>query len=116
LELIRDVKTQDKKWLIRLMIIKLLAIVLLFTYLLIAHRLFNIWLKFFQQDTSISTEDRSLSWVVLSIGTILWPVIVPIAYLRLLEEKFKHQEVSEKAEEIAPAGRCPERVTASCWN
>jgi flagellar basal body-associated protein FliL len=56
-----------------------------------AQSFFKIWLKFFQQDNSMSREEKQLSWVILLIGTVLWPLVVPIAYLSLLEKKFKSQ-------------------------
>lgn len=59
-------------------------------YLLIAHRLLKIWIKFFQQDTNMSQADQQMSWVVLLIGTVFWPIVVPIAYLSLLESKLEY--------------------------
>lgn len=101
-----------------------LPIALLLAYLLMAQWIFKTWLKFFEQDTSMSSENRRLSWVILLVGTILWPVVVPIAYIKLLEEKFNRQYVSEEDEEIEkatqadcePTGRCSKQVTAACWN
>lgn len=66
---------------------KLLQIALLVAYLLMASCFFTLWLEFFKRDTRFSSEDRYLSIVILVIATILWPLVVPIAYLELLKEK-----------------------------
>lgn len=102
--------------------IKTLLIVLLLAYLLVAQRLFKTWLKFFRRDTTMSSEDRRLSLAVLSLGTILWPLVVPIAYLRLLEEKLEYRDVSQHDEQrdrselknSSSTECCSERVTVSC--
>lgn len=66
-------------------------------YLLMAAWVLTIWLKFFKQDTSLSSEDRLLSMVILVIATILWPVVVPIAYLELLQEKIKDLDLPARS-------------------
>ncbi len=71
---------------------EILVIVLFFVYFLIAQRVFKIWLKVFQADTSISPEERGLSWIVLVLGTIFWPIVVPSSYMTLLEKKLENQE------------------------
>ena len=68
---------------------KLLIIIFLFFYLLMAQRLFKIWLKFFERDTCMSLGEKQLSWVVLIVGIALWPIVVPNAYLALLENKLE---------------------------
>lgn len=70
---------------------KFLIINLVVFYLIMAQSFFKIWFKFFQQDTSLSREEKQLSWGILLLGTVLWPFVVPIAYLSLLEKKFKSQ-------------------------
>lgn len=70
---------------------ELLVIISVVFYLLIAHRLFKVWLKFFQQDTNMSLEEKQISWGVLLMGTVLWPIVVPIAYLSMLEKKLEFQ-------------------------
>jgi hypothetical protein len=35
---------------------------------------------------SMSPGEKQLSWVVLIIGTLLWPIVLPNAYLALLEK------------------------------
>jgi hypothetical protein len=55
-------------------------------YLIMTPLFFSIWLNFFQRDSSLSYREKRLSWVILLTATILWPVVVPIAYLELLSK------------------------------
>lgn len=66
-----------------------LIIIVVFFYFMIAQRLFKVWLKFFHRDTSMSPGEKQLSWVVLIVGTLLWPIVLPNAYLALLEKKLE---------------------------
>ena len=101
-----------------------LCIALLLAYLLVAQQLFKTWLQFFRRDTTILPEDRRLSLATLSLGIVLWPLVVPIAYLRLLEEKLEYRDVNQLDEQsdrvelksFNPIQCCSKRVTASCWN
>ena len=68
---------------------KVLFIIAVLFYFLIAQRLFKVWLKFFHRDSSMSPGEKQLSWVVLIVGTLLWPIVVPHAYLSLLEKKLE---------------------------
>lgn len=67
----------------------LLIIIFVFFYLLMARRLFTIWHQFFQQDADMSPGEKQLSWLVLIVGTVLWPIVVPNAYLAILEKKLE---------------------------
>ncbi len=66
-------------------------IVIIF-YLAIAFFLCRKWLVFFQQDEEMSSSERSYSGVILLIGTIFWPIIVPFAYLELLNFHIKYRK------------------------
>ena len=64
-------------------------------YLVMASYFFTTWLEFFDQETRLSSVDSCLSKVALVISTIFWPLVVPIAYLYLLEaEKPKLLDVN----------------------
>ena len=67
-------------------------------YLLIAQRFFRLWYKLFQRDTSMSIQEKRFSRIVLAIGTVLWPIVVPISYWILLEKKLKPDETSLEEE------------------
>jgi len=62
-------------------------------YLIMACCLFNEWLVFFLADEEMDSEQRLFSIVILVIGTILWPIVVPFAYLELLKFHKKHKNV-----------------------
>ena len=64
---------------------KLLLICVSAFYSLIALRLFSAWLKVLQRDASLSSQQRQL-YLRLIVITILWPLIVPFAYLELLSK------------------------------
>jgi hypothetical protein len=57
-------------------------------YVLVMPILFISWVSFFRQDHEMSAEDRHISFFVIAIATLLWPIVIPFAYLELLE-KFK---------------------------
>lgn len=62
-------------------------------YLLMALRFFSVWLKFIQRDPSLSSRPRQL-YLCLVVLTILWPLIVPFAYLELLSKSEKENIVA----------------------
>jgi hypothetical protein len=66
----------------------LFVLVLLTFYLVVAFRLCLTWLEFIRQDTPAPTE-MFLSWVVLGVATVLWPLVIPFAYLQVLQSKLE---------------------------
>ncbi|NMG06353.1 hypothetical protein DP117_05495 [Brasilonema sp. UFV-L1] len=62
-------------------------------YLVIAYCLFNEWLVFFLADKDMDSEMRLFSTVILVTATILWPIVVPFAYLELLKFHKRHKEI-----------------------
>ena len=62
-----------------------LLITVITFYLLIARSFFNTWLAVFNQDPILSPEERFLV-AILIVSTVLWPIIVPIAYLELISK------------------------------
>ncbi len=58
-------------------------------YLLIARSFFTTWLAVFQKDTQLNSEEKFLVVVILIISTVLWPVVLPLAYLELLRKNSK---------------------------
>jgi uncharacterized membrane protein YozB (DUF420 family) len=59
-------------------------------YVFIASQVFTIWLEFFKKYTSPLDRRRSSYLFTLWIGTILWPIVVPIAYVNILKAKQIH--------------------------
>jgi hypothetical protein len=61
-----------------------------FFYCMIAAHFLRVWLRFFKKDyTHLSAEDKLISKQILALATIFWPIVVPLAYLELLEAKRK---------------------------
>jgi len=62
-------------------------------YLVMAYCFFNEWLEFFLADEDMDSDQRLFSVVILVIATILWPIVVPFAYLELLKFRKKHKDM-----------------------
>ncbi|HAZ47425.1 MAG TPA: hypothetical protein DDW76_37075 [Cyanobacteria bacterium UBA11369] len=59
-----------------------------FFYCMIAAHFLRVWLKYFGKDyPRLSAEDKLISKQILALATIFWPIVVPLAYLELLETK-----------------------------
>ncbi len=56
-------------------------------YCLIATHLFKIWLDLFNQDSDLSSDEKVLSLITLICATVFWPIVLPIAYSKLLSAK-----------------------------
>lgn len=50
-------------------------------YFLTAFYCFVTCLKFFKRENNLSISEQHLSWGVLALATILWPIVVPLSYL-----------------------------------
>jgi len=79
-----------------LIMINLLVLSLVFAYLIMIQRVFKLWFRFFEQDTTMSFEEKRLSWVILVIGATFWAIVVPISYVTLLEKKLEQYQVTEE--------------------
>jgi uncharacterized membrane protein len=64
-------------------------------YLLVMPVLFANWFGMFQQDTEATGIERQLSWIVLALATVAWPVVLPLTYVELLA-KVKRYERRER--------------------
>jgi cytochrome bd-type quinol oxidase subunit 2 len=53
-------------------------------YVLVSLYLLTAWLRFFKQGTGMSTQQKVLSLLTIGIATVFWPLVLPIAYVRLL--------------------------------
>lgn len=67
---------------------QLLFVVLAAFYLVMAPILFVSWVGFFRRGEQLSPRERWISHAVIALATLLWPLVVPIAYLELMD-KFK---------------------------
>jgi len=64
--------------------VKLFTLSLVSYYLLMGTILFTTWLEFFQRDTRLVFEEKVLSALTLVVATLLWPLVIPLAYLELI--------------------------------
>ncbi|MBE9215144.1 hypothetical protein IQ247_21175 [Plectonema cf. radiosum LEGE 06105] len=86
-------------------VVKNLAIVF---YLIMACCFFVQWLGFFIDDKEMNSAQRYLSMIILALATILWPLIVPLAYLELLKFHKKHKQVIDLLISLSDAKLCDE--------
>ncbi|HBE20370.1 MAG TPA: hypothetical protein DEG17_21975 [Cyanobacteria bacterium UBA11149] len=57
---------------------------LLSFYLLISICLFGIWFERYNQERNLSREEKIFCLVTFVIGAVVWPIVLPIAYGKLL--------------------------------
>jgi hypothetical protein len=62
---------------------------------------FKEWLFFLQEDEESNLKQPVLQMVILVMASILWPVIVPFAYLELLNFHKKHREAIDMLIEMS---------------
>jgi len=74
--------------------LQMILFFLAFTYVAIAACLFKQWLIMFQQEHGTRLQQR-LSIALLVIAIILWPIVVPFAYLELLSKSKKDKEITK---------------------
>lgn len=77
-------------------------------YLIMACCFFMHWLSFFIDDKEMDSSQRYLSIMILIVGTALWPLIVPFAYLELLRFHKKHKQVIDLLISLSDAKLCDE--------
>jgi polyferredoxin len=51
-------------------------------YFSIAFIVFCVWFKSFLNDTTTSKNDLK-SWIILLMGPLFWPVVLPLSFLQL---------------------------------
>jgi hypothetical protein len=64
---------------------------LLVIYGVVAPVLFFKWVELMRRDRQVSRRERMLSQCVVLIATALWPIVLPLTYLELLE-RIRRQE------------------------
>ncbi|NEQ87907.1 MAG: hypothetical protein F6K26_50430 [Moorea sp. SIO2I5] len=68
---------------------------------------FSIWFQAFQKDTNLSAEQIRLSWIVLTIATVFWPIVAPIANLEK-SSRTKDTLVNQQESDVNKTGILPE--------
>jgi hypothetical protein len=61
--------------------------VMVVSYILMTSYFFLNWMRFSLRHPSSSVEDTFLSFVMLCVTTIFWPLVVPAAVLEILKTK-----------------------------
>jgi len=54
-------------------------------YIVMAAYLFTVWVDLTDDMSHLSTQQRVLSWMTLSIASALWLLVIPIAYTQLIK-------------------------------
>ncbi|MDX2098520.1 MAG: hypothetical protein SFW36_12150 [Leptolyngbyaceae cyanobacterium bins.59] len=75
---------------------KILLLIPFAIYVLLAPRFFAQWQWLFQQDTNLSAEDQQTSKIMVILATLCWPIVVPFAYLELLNKVRQNRVVLAK--------------------
>jgi len=62
-------------------------------YLLPSSMFLTNWLKFFKKKHNLSPEESFLSFILLLIATILWPLTIPHYCLEFLQAKIPKRQI-----------------------
>lgn len=75
------------------MIHSILTYIGISAYLFMAVCFFRVWLDFYLEDQDMDVNERFFSGIVLVLGSILWIIFVPLAYLELLKFHKKNKKI-----------------------
>ncbi|MEQ8753801.1 MAG: hypothetical protein RID09_09830 [Coleofasciculus sp. G1-WW12-02] len=53
----------------------------------IAAHLFTVWFELADDMRTLSEPQKVLSWVTLIVAAVFWPLVIPIAYTKLLKSQ-----------------------------
>lgn len=73
-------------------------------YLAIALIVFCIWFGLFLKDNT-TPNNHLLSWIVLLIAPLFWPIVLPLSAIELLSKakvKRRHKTKIKSSQQIAP--------------
>jgi hypothetical protein len=84
--------------------VQMFLTLLIAAYALIGIRLFNSWFKFLLQDDELSFQWRCISVGIIIFASVLWVVVVPIAYLELLN-KIQNSKAIAETTELQPSDK-----------
>jgi hypothetical protein len=62
-------------------------------YCLMMPILFANWYGLHAKDADMSRTERRLSMLVLTIATLLWPVVLPLTYIELLSKVKRYERL-----------------------
>lgn len=76
------------------MVLKLIIYSVAIAYAAFSYIFFTEWLDFFLKDEEMNQmKQRFFYGVILMTATILWPIVVPLAYLELLRFHKRNRKV-----------------------
>jgi hypothetical protein len=52
------------------------------------------WQAIYRKDLDMSASERQISVLILTISTLLWPVVLPLAYIELLDKAKRSNDES----------------------
>ncbi|MEQ9552340.1 MAG: hypothetical protein RIM23_22345 [Coleofasciculus sp. G3-WIS-01] len=62
-----------------------MKLLLVSLYVLVALYLSAAWLRFLKKGAGLSPQQKVLSFLTVGIATVFWPLVLPIAYVKLLD-------------------------------
>ncbi|MGE5657748.1 MAG: hypothetical protein ACM37W_14170 [Actinomycetota bacterium] len=68
-------------------------------YLIISLIVFSVWFTKFLSDTTTPKDDR-ISWIALIVGPLLWPIVLPLSILELMNKKRHPQPTASEWENL----------------
>ncbi|MEQ9237746.1 hypothetical protein [Coleofasciculus sp. E2-BRE-01] len=62
-----------------------MTLFLISVYMLTGLYLLATWLRFLKKEAGLSPQKNVLSFLTVGIATLFWPLVLPIAYVKLLD-------------------------------
>ncbi|MFP4099619.1 hypothetical protein [Coleofasciculus sp.] len=62
-----------------------MTLLLIGFYMLVGFYLLATWLHFLKRGAGLSPQQKVLSFLTVGIATVFWPLVLPIAYVKLLD-------------------------------
>ncbi|MEQ8969074.1 MAG: hypothetical protein RIE73_01610 [Coleofasciculus sp. C1-SOL-03] len=62
-----------------------MTLLLISVYMLTGLYLLATWLRFLKKGAGLSPQQNVLSFLTVGIATLFWPLVLPIAYVKLLD-------------------------------
>ncbi|MFM2430268.1 MAG: hypothetical protein RLZZ511_1481 [Cyanobacteriota bacterium] len=69
---------------------------LLALYAFVMPVLFTNWYGLYLQETRMTVHQRQISRIVLIIATLLWPIVLPMTYVELLQKIKRYERRSAR--------------------
>lgn len=54
-------------------------------YVTMATHLFTTWFELADDMMNLSDQQKFLSWITLIVASVFWPLVLPIAYTKLMK-------------------------------